>query len=655
MPSVACCVTHTRLLSLIATESTSPHLTSSNEQNTAVDLLSTAVKGPQLGMATPNTSLAPRAVFLPSSNDGRLDGQPAAPDGKPQIPAQRMQPPFDKTHTIHRIQTSLCHHTPIEIDCQISRGFSMDTDGTWTTDRRGHFTIDCSYRIPGAGMLFLHHSEGDAVPVVPKLIQGIALSLSAEVSGDGPKVVELIQHTSERALQLVPLWPASVENKPKHLWPMFLALKGRGDPRTANTRHAFGRIQFKSATADNRKRHAEQEHCHIKVDLYCDVRPTGDSSPCWIKTAYRKSCKIVIRDPSPSHDRTVGQHNPPPISSGFGKWPEVKTTEPSTLWPVQNSHQIWPWGRQILHFDDLYSGSIYPPQPPPQDDTYAEFEHTPTLGVLKDALVSTSVSLADGSSRPGLWTPASIGDVALILVELLKEVILDNGVLCSLLVAGFVKGADHVEERIGLLLETFTDNLHSERVYSKSILMGPHLKRHRRYRDFALTLALRFTFGAALGGSQGPEQNLAKIRSDMGATLRRGHIDCFTIGEQAQLADHIEDFMLCLRNRNAPNQTSSAEQTDMPTDPLDSSTDQVYTVLAKENTSGLSLTRLDNEDDTSRDESGGKSDGHAFSYEDDVLSANIERERVTASIRNSEALKKFRYDLFDSVVVIERQ
>ena len=60
------------------------------------------------------------------------------------------------------------------------------------------------------------------------------------------------------------------------------------------TEHAFERVQFKRATANNGKRRTPQQYYHLLVELHFDVG-TQDN-PQWIKVAQRKSAKVVAKE-----------------------------------------------------------------------------------------------------------------------------------------------------------------------------------------------------------------------------------------------------------------------------------------------------------------------------------------------------------------------
>jgi meiosis-specific transcription factor NDT80 len=76
-------------------------------------------------------------------------------------------------------------------------------------------------------------------------------------------------------------------------------------PPTA-TSHTFERIQFKSATANNGKRRAQQQYYHLIVELWADIRQPNDREPNWVKVAERSSSQVVVRGRSPSHYSNEG-------------------------------------------------------------------------------------------------------------------------------------------------------------------------------------------------------------------------------------------------------------------------------------------------------------------------------------------------------------
>jgi meiosis-specific transcription factor NDT80 len=185
-------------------------------------------------------------------------------------------------------------------------------------------------------------------------IQAMAMCLSAAVDGSTGKNIELVQHTPKRdkgpqtAIQITKLAPTPPGGKlPQlhdshgysHNLPSFsqgsstfaspyLPLQAiqeasssqhQGDqPPTSPTanQHTFERVQFKSATANNGKRRAQQQYYHLIIELYVDIRLSHERSPNWVKVAQRASSQVVVRGRSPSHYSNEGPHSTGSRGSG---------------------------------------------------------------------------------------------------------------------------------------------------------------------------------------------------------------------------------------------------------------------------------------------------------------------------------------------------
>jgi meiosis-specific transcription factor NDT80 len=177
----------------------------------------------------------------------------------------------------------------------------------------------------------------------------MAVSLAAAVDGSGGKTIELIQHTPKRdkgpqlKMQkelLAPTPPGKTHehggyglnnfHQPSTAPGPQLPLQTDGDSSqqyspashaNSNYQHNFERIQFKSATANNGKRRAQQQYYHLIVELWANVQNPRDQEPRWVKVAARSSNPVVVRGRSPSHYQNEGPLNPTargPGSSGFG-------------------------------------------------------------------------------------------------------------------------------------------------------------------------------------------------------------------------------------------------------------------------------------------------------------------------------------------------
>ncbi|KAF2684410.1 p53-like transcription factor [Lentithecium fluviatile CBS 122367] len=222
------------------------------------------------------------------------------------------------------------------IEAKIEKGFFWSGDRVWTCYRRNYFAVNVSYGlnpwIPNA-RLYFNQGNGKG----PEQIQSLAVSLAAAVDGTGGKSIELIQHTPKRDKGpqlpmkkelLAPTPPGKSHEHSNYALNNFhqssqvagpsLPLQTESEPSqqyspashaNSNYQHAFERIQFKSATANNGKRRAQQQYYHLIVELWANVQNTRDSEPRWVKVAARSSHPVVVRGRSPSHYQNEGPHN----------------------------------------------------------------------------------------------------------------------------------------------------------------------------------------------------------------------------------------------------------------------------------------------------------------------------------------------------------
>jgi meiosis-specific transcription factor NDT80 len=296
-------------------------------------------------------------------------------------------PPFEPQEDLLEIRTD-DGSTVVrpEIQAKITKGFFMSQDNCWTCYRRNYFSIQCSYSLdPHASnkslyVLRLNKKSGSSSL---EQIQAIAMSLSAAVDGTSGKAVDLVQHTPKRdrgpqtAIQKTKLLPTLPEFKGPTIDPHRLSLGtfgfaappdatihplhlpqqqsqdmapsssvdslGFSSNSTASyseshssllnmTSHTFERIQFKSATANNGKRRAQQQYYHLIVELWADVREPSDREPNWVKIAERASSQVVVRGRSPSHYSSERPNSITPGSSlgGLGR----SHSMPLGTWPV---------------------------------------------------------------------------------------------------------------------------------------------------------------------------------------------------------------------------------------------------------------------------------------------------------------------------------
>ncbi|KAJ9669828.1 hypothetical protein H2201_000214 [Coniosporium apollinis] len=260
-----------------------------------------------------------------------------------QNPQQSETPPFNPQETLHEITCQGQTVIP-NIEAKIGKGFFYSSDKTWTCYRRNYFSVECSYSLNphiANGQLYLKRGSKQG----QEQIQALAMSLSAVVDGTAGKSIELVQHTPKRdkgpQLQiqkekLAPTpprksqtdahgYPVNTLHAQATMTPPYLPLQNapeqsQADPEqhqayspagasSSTYSHTFERIQFKSATANNGKRRAQQQYYHLIVELYADVRSRRESKPDWVKLAQRISAAVVVRGRSPSHYQNEGPHS----------------------------------------------------------------------------------------------------------------------------------------------------------------------------------------------------------------------------------------------------------------------------------------------------------------------------------------------------------
>jgi meiosis-specific transcription factor NDT80 len=265
-------------------------------------------------------------------------------------------PPFELQDDLHQI---LCdgHVVKPTIEAKIEKGFFYSADNCWTCYRRNYFSVQCSYTLnPTCAnrTMYLSRNGGKG----QEQIQAMGICLSAVVDGAAGKSIELVQHTPKRdkgpqttisVTRLAPTPPGgklpSLHHADAHGYTQslpsfgqpsssssafaspYLPLQGQQNasssqhhdqqqsdystqlPSPTAHQHTFERIQFKSATANNGKRRAQQQYYHLIIELYVDVRHNLDRQPNWVKVAQRASAQVVVRGRSPSHYSNEGPHS----------------------------------------------------------------------------------------------------------------------------------------------------------------------------------------------------------------------------------------------------------------------------------------------------------------------------------------------------------
>ncbi|KAF3031944.1 hypothetical protein E8E12_003207 [Didymella heteroderae] len=256
----------------------------------------------------------------PSSSDYANQGQP-----------QTL--PFGAQETF---ATITCEGTTVvpTLDAEVRKSFFFSGDRVWTCYRRNYFAVNVSYGLsPWISNSRLYLDQGNGKQ--PKQIQSMAVSLAAAVDGSGGETIELIQHTPKRdkgpqlSMKKELLAPTPPGKSHEHYalgsfhqsssvpGPQLpLQIESDSSQQCSPTRHnsstyqhGFERIQFKSSTANNGKRRAQQQYYHLIVELWANTQTSQDNEPKWVKVAARSSYPVVVRGRSPRHYQHEDPHN----------------------------------------------------------------------------------------------------------------------------------------------------------------------------------------------------------------------------------------------------------------------------------------------------------------------------------------------------------
>jgi meiosis-specific transcription factor NDT80 len=289
----------------------------------------------------------PRSVLQPTMPLSTYTTYGSHTPSYSQQPGMPESPPFSAQENYGTIICDGQNVVP-NIDAKIEKGFFYSSDRVWTCYRRNYFAVNVSFGLsPWTPNGRLYLDQGNGKP--QEQIQSMAVSLAAAVDGTAGKTIELIQHTPKRDKGpqlpmkkelLAPNPPGkshdhsgyglnNFHQPPSQPGPL-LPLQTESDSSqqyspashaSSNSLHAFERIQFKSATANNGKRRAQQQYYHLIVELWANIQNLRDSEPRWVKVAAKLSHPVVVRGRSPSHYQNEGPHNATargPGSSGFG-------------------------------------------------------------------------------------------------------------------------------------------------------------------------------------------------------------------------------------------------------------------------------------------------------------------------------------------------
>ena len=253
--------------------------------------------------------------------------------------AQANIPPLNPLQTLGSLtyQDATQTTAKIEINGIIDKGFFL-ADEQWTCYRRNYFSCVCSYSLTPNLMVT------EALQFTPTggqqtyTVFGFAMSISAMVADTENQSIDLVQHTPKRDKGPVAK-PEKIRLSPKPNQPAHHPLsniyggpdgmgssRGYGDgygqaQNSTPSEHTFERIQFKQATANNGKRRAAQQYYHLIVELWADVGPQpGVNADGYVKIAFRKSAKMIVRGRSPGHYQSErrGSTSSGPGGSGGG-------------------------------------------------------------------------------------------------------------------------------------------------------------------------------------------------------------------------------------------------------------------------------------------------------------------------------------------------
>lgn len=250
--------------------------------------------------------------------------------------AQSTIPPLQQIQTLGTLQYADGNGTPAKVDISgtIDKGFFL-SEGEWTCYRRNYFSCVCSFSLTpnfaGTPLQFTARDSTQSLQVF-----GFAMSISAVVSDNDQHNIELVQHTPKRdkgpimkpekirlaakqpptAHPHLAMYPDNVGN-PR---PIFRDnFSSQGNAQSSPTEHTFERIQFKQATQNNGKRRAAQQYYQLVVELWADIGTQNHSGDQYVKIAFRKSSKMIVRGRSPGHyqnDRRGSQSSGPGGSAG---------------------------------------------------------------------------------------------------------------------------------------------------------------------------------------------------------------------------------------------------------------------------------------------------------------------------------------------------
>ncbi|PHH64792.1 hypothetical protein CDD80_1089 [Ophiocordyceps camponoti-rufipedis] len=257
----------------------------------------------------------------------------------PARPPQLLVPPLQPVQMLGVLNYIDSAMTPVKIDISgaVDKGPFLSYDHEWTCYRRNYLACVCSYTMsphyfPNLPLQFTPSSgsASGSASGPPFHVYGFAMCISAVVADNEGQSIDLVQHTPKRDKGPVNK-PSKIPMAPKtgtpshhhhhqqqhhhphhqhhhHQHTMNPYVEGpRGlygaDGLSAGQQlpaeHTFERIQFKHATLNNGKRRAAQQYYHLIVELWADVGTQATEQ--YVKVAYRKSAKMIVRGRSPGH------------------------------------------------------------------------------------------------------------------------------------------------------------------------------------------------------------------------------------------------------------------------------------------------------------------------------------------------------------------
>ncbi|KAI5795467.1 hypothetical protein DFH27DRAFT_124634 [Peziza echinospora] len=247
-------------------------------------------------------------------------------------PSTTIGPPMGNTHILCNLYSADGVLVEPEVHARIDKGFFM-ADHDWTCYRRNYFTMVMSYSVKPATHSFPYYLKRTPNSQ-PENVLAFAMCISAVIDGMGGKPVELVQHTPKRdkgpqhkpmKVKLSPQQAAGMGFSPSHNQ-QHQSGEYSAYPQQAQLQNvaSFERIQFKSATANNGKRRAQQQYYHLVAELWADVgNSTGGPSSIqsesgWVKIACKLSAPMVVRGRSPGHYAEGAKAQTPDENSGSG-------------------------------------------------------------------------------------------------------------------------------------------------------------------------------------------------------------------------------------------------------------------------------------------------------------------------------------------------